>query len=75
MIDSYVEQLRQRGTLTSEQFVQLASCIPKENRDSHDSLLLALDDILKDGLFNDNRVRQIIFSYFCFSLREIDANE
>ena len=51
LIDSYVEQLRQRGTLTSEQFVQLASCIPKENRDSHDSLLLALDEILKDGGF------------------------
>ena len=50
-MDSYVEQLRQRGTLTSEQFVQLAACIPKEQRSSHDSLLLALDDILKDGLF------------------------
>ncbi len=53
MIDSYVEQLRQRGGLTSEQFVKLASCIPKENRNSHDRLLLALDEILKDGLLND----------------------
>jgi hypothetical protein len=51
LIDSYVAQLRQRGTLTSEQFVQLATCIPKEQRNSHDSLLLALDGILKDGLF------------------------
>lgn len=49
LIDSYVQQLRQRGTLTSEQFVKLASCIPKENRNSHDSLLLALDQILKNG--------------------------
>ncbi|CAF0875492.1 unnamed protein product [Rotaria sp. Silwood1] len=48
LIDSYVEQLRQRGVLTSEQFVKLASCIPKEQRNSHDSLLLALDDILKN---------------------------
>ncbi|UJR38347.1 hypothetical protein I4U23_031017 [Adineta vaga] len=48
LIDSYVEQLRQRGTLTSEQFVKLATCIPKEQRSSHDSLLLALDDILKN---------------------------
>ncbi|CAF1337440.1 unnamed protein product [Adineta steineri] len=47
LIDSYIEQLRQRGTLTSEQFVKLASCIPKEQRTSYDSLLLALDDILK----------------------------
>jgi hypothetical protein len=49
LIDSYVEQLRQRGTLTSEQFVKLASFIPNEQRSSHDSLLRALDDILKDG--------------------------
>ncbi|CAF1245936.1 unnamed protein product [Rotaria sp. Silwood1] len=48
LIDSYVEQLRQRGTLTSEQFVKLASCIPKEQRNSYDSLLLALDDLLKN---------------------------
>ncbi|UJR07792.1 hypothetical protein I4U23_012074 [Adineta vaga] len=48
LLDSYVSQLRQRGTLTSEQFVKLASCIPKEQRNSHDSLLLALDEILKD---------------------------
>ncbi|CAF4130493.1 unnamed protein product, partial [Rotaria magnacalcarata] len=47
-VDSYVEQLRQRGTLTSENFVKLASCVPKEQRNSHDSLLLALDDILKN---------------------------
>jgi hypothetical protein len=50
-VDSYVGQLRQRGTLTSQQFVQLATCIPKEQRSSHDGLLLALDEILKDGLF------------------------
>lgn len=48
-VDSYVEQLRQRGELTSEQFVKLASCVPKEQRNSHDSLLRALDEILKDG--------------------------
>ncbi|CAF4077188.1 unnamed protein product [Rotaria sp. Silwood2] len=48
LIDSYVEQLRQRGTLTSEQFVKLASCIPKEQRNSYDSLLLAVDDLLKN---------------------------
>ncbi|CAF1683813.1 unnamed protein product, partial [Adineta ricciae] len=35
LIDSYVEQLRQRGTLTSEQFVKLATCIPKDQRTSH----------------------------------------
>jgi hypothetical protein len=52
LVDSYVGQLRQRGTLTSERFVKLASCIPKEKRNSHDSLLLALDEILKDGLLN-----------------------
>ena len=44
-----MEQLRQRGELTSEQFVKLASCVPKEQRNSHDSLLRALDEILKDG--------------------------
>jgi len=48
LIDTYVEQLRQRGTLTSEQFIKLASCVPKEQRNSHDSLLLALDEILKN---------------------------
>ncbi|CAF1553021.1 unnamed protein product [Adineta ricciae] len=48
LLDSYVAHLRQRGTLTSEQFVKVASCIPKEQRNSHDSLLLALDEILKN---------------------------
>ncbi|CAF2669891.1 unnamed protein product [Rotaria sp. Silwood2] len=69
LIDSYVEQLRQRGALTSEQFVKLASCIPKEQRNSHDSLLLALDDILKNEnstkLSNNEReelLNQIDFS-------------
>lgn len=29
--------------------MKLASCIPKDQRGSHDSLLLALDDLLKNG--------------------------
>ena len=32
--------------------MKLASCIPKEQRSSHDGLLLALDEILKDGEFD-----------------------
>jgi hypothetical protein len=61
LIDSYVEQLRQRGALTSEQFVKLATCIPKEQRRSHDSLLLALNGILKDGLFSLFSIKIIFF--------------
>ena len=73
MIDSYVQQLRQRGTLTSEQFVKLASCIPKENRSSHDSLLLALDDILKDGWFDS--LKNFFFCIEFFVYRKVDAIE
>jgi hypothetical protein len=50
--------------LTSEQFVQLATCIPKEQRSSHDSLLLALDGILKDGLFSFVKNKNTLF-FFC----------
>ncbi|CAF3080690.1 unnamed protein product [Rotaria socialis] len=69
LIDSYVEQLRQRGKLTSEQFVKLASCIPKEKRNSYDSLLLALDELLKNekstqlsDVEREELLRQVDFS-------------
>ena len=65
LIDSYVEQLRQRGALTSEQFLKLASCIPKEQRSSHDNLLLALDEILKDGSFSASIFRQSNYFISC----------
>ncbi|CAF3853315.1 unnamed protein product [Rotaria sordida] len=69
LIDSYVERLRQRGTLTSEQFVKLASCIPKEQRNSYDSLLLALDDLLKNEKSTQlsNEEREELLSQVDFS--------
>ncbi|CAF1035469.1 unnamed protein product [Adineta steineri] len=69
LLDSYVGQLRQRGALTSEQFVKLASCIPKEKRNSHDSLLLALDEILKDEKSTQlsNTEREELLSQIDFS--------
>ncbi|CAF1509909.1 unnamed protein product, partial [Didymodactylos carnosus] len=68
LVDSYAENLRGKGILTSENFVKLASYVPKEQRNSYDSLLLALDNILKNDKINLNSSeRESLLSQIDFS--------
>jgi hypothetical protein len=51
-VDRYIGDLDNEKKLDAETFKALASCVPKEKRDSFDKLTLALLDLLERGLLS-----------------------